>query len=327
MAGITVFCFLASYTVALALEWLRLVRRTAGSRVVMLLFAAAGLLAHTLYLLHRVSQTHLPPLLSSGHDWLLVLAWIGVVLYLFLSTFDRNLAVGPFLLPLVLGLVGAAYFVGRSPNPVIREAPEVARRGWAMLHSALLVFGIAGVMLGLVLSLMYLVQHRRLKHKQTIRNGLTLPSLEKLARLNWWSVMVSVPLLTLGLAAGVILGFVSDRRGLPVTFTDPVVVGSLVAWGVMVAVFAWLAFSDRPAGKQIAWTTAWACGFLLLTLVALQILTGGGHAFLAPGPDPGSAQVEFAAKTQRSKDSQRLERGWNESVACSNQGIPAFHPS
>ena len=44
------------------------------------------------------------------------------------------------------------------------------------------------MLLGLVLSLMYLAQHRRLKNKQSLKTGLTLPSLERLARMNWWAV-------------------------------------------------------------------------------------------------------------------------------------------
>ena len=53
IAGITVFCFAASYGVALALE---LVRPWVGGRWrarLATIMLAAGLLAHTLYLGHR----------------------------------------------------------------------------------------------------------------------------------------------------------------------------------------------------------------------------------------------------------------------------------
>ena len=272
MANVSIFCFLASYLVALGLEGVRLVRRTAVSRAALIAFASAGLVAHTAYLYFQSQRANLPPLLSSTRDWMLVLAWVGVVLYLFLTSVDRDLAIGVFLLPLVLLLVGAAYLVSGAPNTAI--ADYEGARAWAMLHASLLVFGIAGVLIGFVLSLMYLVQHHRLKRRQALQNGLTLPSLARLARLNWWAVMISVPLLTLGMGVGVGLAFLSDDRRL--TWTDPVVVGNAVAWLAMAVLFVWLARRDHPAGKQVAWLTLWAFGFLLVTVLGLQILTGEG---------------------------------------------------
>jgi hypothetical protein len=53
-----------------------------------------------------------------------------------------------------------------------------------------------------------------------------------------------------------------------------------VAWLVMVGFFVWLWRTDRPAGKQVAWLTIWAFGFLLVTLIGLLILAGG-HAALS----------------------------------------------
>ena len=138
---------------------------------------------------------------------MLVLAWVAILFYIVLTAVDRNLLVGLFLLPLVLVLIGSTYFISESPNTMME-----AERSWKMLHASLLLFGIAGVILGIVLSMMYLFQHHRLKHKHTMKNGLKLPNLELLARLNWWAVVLTVPLLTLGLATGVGLGWYSRQR-------------------------------------------------------------------------------------------------------------------
>lgn len=274
MANVSIFCFLASYLLALGLEAVRLVRRTTISRAALLAFAAAGLVAHTAFLYFQSQRASLPPLLSSTRDWMLVLAWVVVVLYLFLTSVDRDLAIGVFLLPLVLLLVGAAYFVSGAPNAALANDLGQVRYAWAMLHASLLVFGIAGVLVGFVLSMMYLVQHRRLKRRQALQNGLTLPSLARLARLNWWAVMISVPLLTLGMGVGVGLTFLTEDRTL--SWTDPVVVGNAIAWLAMAALFVWLAKKDHPAGRQVAWLTVWAFGFMLVTVVGLQILAGEG---------------------------------------------------
>src|SRR5262245_26664537 len=142
MLHITVFCFLSSYLVAFALEVGRLLGRSRISRFVMLGFGLAGFLAHTLYLLNRSQETHLPPLLASTHDWMLVFAWVLALIYLFLALVQKDLAVGIFALPVVLLLVTSSYFLNQEPNTLINV--ERARRHWGMLHASFLVFGLAG---------------------------------------------------------------------------------------------------------------------------------------------------------------------------------------
>src|SRR5580704_6821810 len=176
MANVHVFCFFASYVIAIALEGSAVVRRSNWLHWLSLGFIAAGLIAQTFYLVARSNTSDLPPLLSSSHDWLLVLAWVAVVFDLtlspMLSLVGKSAPVGLFLLPVVLLLIGASDLVGESTSvamssatdAVRRGAEERALRGWGMLHASLLVFGIAGVIVGFLFSLMYVVQHRRLKH-------------------------------------------------------------------------------------------------------------------------------------------------------------------
>ena len=205
----------------------RLLKGGALLRAIALGFGLAGLVAQSIYLVGRSNAADLPPLLSSGHDWLLVLAWTAVVFYLFFSVVlwisERDTPMGLFVLPVVLLLIGASDLAGNATSPALagatdlaaRNAQQAALRGWGMLHTSFLVFGIAGVIVGLVFSLMYVVQHRRLKHRQPVQTGLSLPSLATLARLNWWSVIVSIPLLTLGLLTGVRLVFLCATRRHP----------------------------------------------------------------------------------------------------------------
>ena len=266
---VTLFCFLASYGVTLGLECVRLIRQSTVNRVLMLGFAVAGLVAHTAYLMVRSQHANLPPLLSSVHDWLLVLAWLAMMFYVVLMSLDRDVIVGPFLLPLVLVLITASAFVKSTPQDLLD-----AEREWKMLHASLLVFGMAGVASAFILSLMYLVQHRRLKTAQTMINGLTLPNLQKLARWNWWAVVLAVPLLTLGMATGIGL-ILSSESVAPMSWvSDPVIIGNSVGWLVMMVLFVWLLSTRRPTGKQVAWLTLGAGGFLLATILSLSLLSG-----------------------------------------------------
>ncbi len=299
MNNVTVFCFLASYFVAFVLEMSRLLRRTKMSRAVILLFTAAGLVAHTIYLLSQSHEAGLPPLLSSTKDWLLVLTWIAMVAYLLLALFHGDLAIGQFVLPIVLVLVGVSYLVSESTNSIVQsnlsEARAKAIRPWAMLHASFLLFAMVGVVSGFVLSIMYLVQHRRLKKQEQIMNNLKLPSLATLQRWNRWAVMASVLLLTLGMAFGVVLGLYSDKGTALVSFKDPVVVVSAIVWLVTMVFFIWFIRTNRGEGKSVAWQTLWAFGFLLVTLIALQVMTGKGsfsldtwHTGFSTKPDVAS---------------------------------------
>jgi ABC-type uncharacterized transport system permease subunit len=284
-AKVSVFCFLASYLVALGLDAARLLKRMTVARWVGLAFGIAGFVAQTGYLLVRSRQENLPPLLSSTHDWFLVLAWILVLLYLFLTAVDRELAIGLFLLPVVLLFVGASYLVSMQPNPLIE-----GKRGLAMLHASLLLIGIAGVITGLLLSVMYVVQHRRLKQHHAAHVGVALPSLARLARWNWWSIIVSVPLLTLGLGTGVALGLKSRNAGSELSFSDPVVFGHGIVWLVMMSLFVWLLTTRRSTGKQVAAMTLWAGGFLLAILIGLQVLSGEGFSSFHRAPKSSQRQ-------------------------------------
>ncbi|HEY8504782.1 MAG TPA: hypothetical protein VIL46_09385, partial [Gemmataceae bacterium] len=91
--GITRVCFAASYAVALAMELLRLFRPARAVRGAGLFAGAAGLLAHTFYLVWN------QPSPASPAGSLLILAWVLAVFYLYGSLHHARLAWGVFVLP------------------------------------------------------------------------------------------------------------------------------------------------------------------------------------------------------------------------------------
>lgn len=269
MGRVSVVCFLASYGLALAIELFRVFGKSVWQRVATLSVTAAGLLAHTIFLYMRSQTTSLPPLLSSMQDWMYVLAWLVTLVYLFVSLSDRDAAVGLFVLPLVLVLVVAALLFSPAERP-----PDNLGRHWTMLHVVMLVFGMGGLLAGLVVSLMYLWQHWRLKNRQATHRGLALPSLERLHRWNKWLVMISVPLLTLGMGIGVAL--VLARSGADSAermWRDPLVMLSLLSWLVLAAGYVWMLVAVRTPGRQMASLTAFSTALLLVTVLGSQALS------------------------------------------------------
>ncbi|MFN0053895.1 MAG: cytochrome c biogenesis protein CcsA [Planctomycetales bacterium] len=279
MAHVTVFCFLASYLVAFVLELSRLLGRSRISRVIMVGFGLGGFVAHTWYLMNRHAETQLPPLLASAHDWVLVLAWVLALFYLFLTliqAFSRqDLAVGVFVLPVVLILVLSTYVLSQEPNT--ESAAALSRRGWGMLHASALVFGMTSGAAGLVSGIMYLLQHHRLKARHAPPTGLRMPNLVRLAQINRWSMIVTYFFLTLGFASGVYLALPAAGGQSTVGFSDPVVIGSGLVWLLFGGMFGLLMTHRSPSGRQVAWMTIAGSGFLLVTLLGLQVVTGSMH--------------------------------------------------
>lgn len=275
LSGITITCFAASYAVSLALEVSRLFFRAIIRFPVLLGFALAGLFAHASYLVSRAGNAgagHGIPPLSSWYDFCLVAAWFLAAAYVVLTVRRPQNAVGIFVLPLVLLLVGMAVLV-RDWRPF---NAQTALYLWRLLHSFALLAGTTAVALGFATGLMYLVQSYRLKHKLPPRRGLQLPSLEWLQDFNRDSLIVSCCLLGVGFLAGVMLNIVgSSREGLSVSWTDPVVLvsGLLFVWLASATLFE-ACYKPARQGKKVALLAT--ANFLFLAL-ALYFVFFGQH--------------------------------------------------
>ncbi|MEZ6130689.1 MAG: cytochrome c biogenesis protein CcsA [Planctomycetaceae bacterium] len=269
-------CFLLTYLLAFAVEIYCLLRqRTRVTRWLQISLAVAGLVAHTSYLVSRSANSNLPPLVGSSHDWLLVLAWLGGLMYLLAVATQERLAIGVFLLPMTIGLVAMAVFVDDSAIDADRR---LAVYRWGMLHAATLVIGLGSVAAATICGLMYLLQYQKLRGGKSWRHRLQLPSLETLTLLNRWLVVATVAMLTMGLVTGfVLVAITRDGTSGSFRWSDPIVAGTIIVWGIMVATLTWLLTRRDQSGRQVARLTIVAGGFLLLTILGLMLLSGGVH--------------------------------------------------
>lgn len=272
---ITIFCFAASYAVALLVELIQLAGPRRVHRFVAAGFAAAGILAQTLYL------TVQKPTLGTRFGSLLFLAWILALFYLYGSIHHRKLAWGVFVLPLVLGLVvlAAAFapMVGIDTSAVsdIELNSPDWERFWGLLHGSLLLLAAVGICVGFLASVMYLVQAHRLRVKTPPGQGLRLLSLERLEAMNRRAINGAFPLLTLGVLVGAVLMWQTGDRlhG----WLDPKVLGAIVLWFVF-ALLLYLRYGVHLQGRRLAVWTIIAFALLLLTLASPTHQFGQGSA-------------------------------------------------
>ncbi len=288
LSGISVTCFAGSYAVALALESTRLAFRSRVRRVVRLAWGAAGLVAHTAYLFYRAVETSKLPL-STEYDWYLMAAWVLAALCVAANTLKPQLASGLFLLPLVLGLIAVAVFVADvHPFPQSQAA-----RYWGMVHGAFWLLGSVSVSIGFVAGLMHLLHSYRLRHKRLPLRGLVLPSLEWLERTSVRALVLSMLLLSVGFASGLVLNAVSRRLDLDdLPWSDPVIWSSGLLWAWMATATVFIAVY-RPArqGRKIAYLTV-ASFLVLAATLGAQRLWPTEHAGPSKGAAPGGAEAQ-----------------------------------
>lgn len=289
IAKISVTCFAASYLVGWLLEVCRLFFRSGIRKAVMIGFVVAGMIAHTLYLMHRATSANVSPL-SSTFDWYLMAAWLLVGVYLYVNYYYPQAAIGLFVLPLSLGLiVAAAMFADRQPI-----APEPASQVWGMIHGVFLLLGTVAVIVGFVAGLMYLFQSYRLKHKLPPLAGFRFPSLELLEHVNSSMIVTSALLIAIGFVAGIILKFVGGGRVEDLPWTDPVVwtTGIMLAWLVAAALFN-LLYQPARQGRKVAYLTV--ANFVFLAVALGVFMLGDSHQSgkKVGGDKPPVAAVSF----------------------------------
>jgi ABC-type transport system involved in cytochrome c biogenesis permease subunit len=269
MERLTVLCFGGTYGLALLSELARFVVRSAARWYLTVGLTALGWAVQTAYLANLAAQSQKLPI-TTVFESLLVLSWIFAAIGLYLMAREpKPVAVGVFVLPLVLALVVFAGILPRSRREHWEQWGGAAAF-WGTVHGVFLMLGAVCTCVAFATGLMYLAQANRLKHKRPPRFGFTLPSLEQSERVNRGAITLAFPLLTFGLLIGVILSL-SARAGVPLRWSDPKVLSALAMW----LVFAVLLHARyRPAlrGRSVMLLTIVAFAFLVFTWVGVEVL-------------------------------------------------------
>jgi ABC-type uncharacterized transport system permease subunit len=203
---------------------------------------------------------------SDGFPWsswagsLNLFVWLVVGAYLIWGCRPRFRLLGLTVMPLAAILFVIARVGGGT------DAGTRSHYGnlFLVLHVGFVLAAFAGFTLAAALAALYLWEERRLKRRAADILRLRLPPLAALERLAFRTIVVSLPLLTLGLIAGIVR--LREDRGSVDALEALTVLTWLVYGGFVVA---------RPTGNRAAYL---ALGGFVLVIVARLALAGSHFA-------------------------------------------------
>jgi HemX protein len=221
----------------------------------------------TLYLASNM-YAHRASWVFSGSETMFLFSWLLVTVSLLLSRIFRI-----ELLVFIVNVFGFAvlalnFFSNASVSPTLRT--------WNIndellfVHVSLAIGSYVAFLVAAVLSGLYLFLHRQLKVKVWSATMKRLPSLEKLDRSAYVSVIIGAPLLLLSLALGIVWVALGGKREM---FYDPKVAGSLF----VLATYMFYLFQRRTlrleGTKLAAWNLA-AFVIMVMNFIVSDLVSG-----------------------------------------------------
>jgi ABC-type transport system involved in cytochrome c biogenesis permease subunit len=228
----TLFLYAASF--ALYVWNLREPSRVAGIGATSCL--VGGLVFHYLALLDRSRLIHAVPY-DDLFGSLSLFAWLLAATYLCLEAIHRRRAVGPFVLPIVLALFLLAH--GNEARPI---AAPPAQGPLFAFHVTLNILAYSAFAISFVLSVIFLIQSRRLREHKLGKVGWRFPALDVLDQMTRSSVLIGCGSLAAGMTAGFIWAHRLQGRywdGDPKVIVTVLILGIYIGYTLLARTAAW----------------------------------------------------------------------------------------
>jgi cytochrome c-type biogenesis protein CcsB len=231
-----------------------------------------GFISHTVAIGLLTVQTGYLPVYNLRES-LSFFAWAIIGVYLIIQIRFNILVLGSFLSPLAaVTMISSSFFpLQTGPvNPLLKNV-------WLMVHILFIFAGNGVFAIAFLAGIMYLIQERQIKSKRLGLLYHRLPALEVLDALNYNSLILGFPLLTLGMLSGSI--FAQYTLG---TFWrwDPKEVWSLITWLLYAALLHGRLVSGWR-GRRSAMISIIGFLVLIFSFLGVNFLVKGYHSFSA----------------------------------------------
>jgi cytochrome c-type biogenesis protein CcsB len=231
-----------------------------------------GFMTHTLAIGIWTFQTGYLPVHDLGES-LSFFAWAIIGVYLIIQIRFNILVLGSFLSPLAAAMMISSTFIPLHAGPVNPLLQNV----WLTVHIVFIFAGNGVFAIAFLSGIMYLIQEREIKSKRLGLLYHRLPALEILDALNYNSLILGFPLMTLGMLSGSI--FAQYTLG---TFWrwDPKEVWSLITWLLYAALLHGRLMSGWR-GRRSALISIIGFLILIFSFLGVNFLVKGYHSFSA----------------------------------------------
>jgi ABC-type uncharacterized transport system permease subunit len=186
--------------------------------------------------------------------------WLVVSVYLFWGCRSRFRLLGLAVMPPSAILLVTAYAGGGTGDAGGSEYSNV----FLAVHVGLVLVGFAGLTLAAALAGLYLWQERRLKRHEARILSVRAPALVTLDALSARTVALSLPLLSLGIAAGLV------RLAADGEAVDALMGVTLAVWAVYAA-FIVLRYARGWRGRRAAYLAAGGAALVLAVHLGLAV--------------------------------------------------------
>jgi cytochrome c-type biogenesis protein CcsB len=254
--------FLATGAAAVGLVMPRTALKSSGIG-----FLWVGLVLHVAALVVRaITAGHFPVTCFSES-----LSLLGVIIVAGFLALELQRPVGALTVvisPLAFALTLAAYAFHCGATVI----PPNLQSALLPVHVLLAILGYALFSLAFAVSLVYLVQERRLKSKRAGAR-LQLPPLEVLDRLSYRFLTWGLSLFTLAIASGIVWAHLAWGR---FWFGEPRLVGAVLTWVVYATVYQGR-ITAGLRGRRAATLTIFGFAMLVCSLLGVNLLMPGRH--------------------------------------------------
>lgn len=232
--------------------------------------AFGGFAVHTLAFVIRYVEAGYPPV-TNLYESLSFFAWMIVGLLLISHARYRVMVLGAFLTAIALILM---LFALALPKEIVPLAP-VLRSFWHPFHVFFAFLGNASFSIAFCCGILYLVQEHRLKTRKAGALSQRLPSLKMLDDLNYQSLTLGFPLLTLGIITGAIWAEYAWGR---YWGWDPKETWSLITWFLYAALLH-QRLTVGWRGRKAAIMAIVGFAAVLFTFLGVNLVLPGLHTY------------------------------------------------
>ncbi|GLI39545.1 c-type cytochrome biogenesis protein CcsB [Geobacter hydrogenophilus] len=240
--------------------------------------AYGGLLAQTVAIGLRWKESyalgigHAP--LSNLYESVVFFSWTIVLIYGLLDLKYRYRVIGAFVMPFaLLGMAWGQLSLDSGIQPLV----PALQSNWLTYHVITCFLGYAAFAVACGISIMYLI---RAKHEKSTPDNeqsivATFPAGRVLDDLNYKSIMIGFPLLTLGIVTGA--AWANYAWGTYWSW-DPKETWSLIVWFVYAA-FLHARITRGWAGQRAAWLSIIGFAATIFCYLGVNLLLSGLHSY------------------------------------------------